>query len=193
MIGRIVTFNLLWAFFADRPQIRLAECRAATDIWLGSFIESIAGANEEIQSRGRQMLQIFGASKNKSNGPGAINGARDDDVRSFVERLAREYFFDGPDRREEPRLRITMPLILKPLDDRMRPLNYQVRAVTRDLSPNGIGLICQDPVNGKFLSFNLVSPCGAELNVIAEVLRCEAYGYYYDVGCTFVVRQDVLT
>jgi hypothetical protein len=139
------------------------------------------------------MLKIFRASKNKSNGPGASNGARGDDVRSFVERLAREYFFDGPDRRAEPRLRITMPLILEPLDDRLRPLNYQVRAVTRDLSSKGIGLVCQDPVNGKFLAFNLVSPCGAELNVIAEVLRCEAYGYYYDVGCKFVVRQDVLT
>ena len=111
------------------------------------------------------------------------------EIESFVSRLAREYFMDGPDRRVEPRLRVTLPVNLQPLDDDLNPLGYRSRAVTRDISASGIGLVCQDPVNASYLMLSLPTPAGESLEVVAKVLRCRPVGYYFDVGCQFAVDQ----
>ena len=110
------------------------------------------------------------------------------DVKSFVDRLAREYFLDGPDRRAEPRLRVTLPVNIQPLDDSLQPLGYRARAVTRDISESGIGLVCQDPVSASYLALELPTPGGDCFEVAAQVLRCRPVGYYFDVGCQFVVE-----
>lgn len=111
------------------------------------------------------------------------------EIESFVGRLAREYFLDGPDRRVEPRLRVTLPVNLQPLDDGLNPLGYRSRAVTRDISASGIGLVCQDPVNTPYLSLQLPTPTGETIDIIAEVLRCRPVGYYFDVGCQFATEE----
>lgn len=123
---------------------------------------------------------------------GTESATSTDEIRSFVSRLAREYFLDGPDRRTEPRFRVTLPVSLCLLDERFAPLGYEVRAVTRDISENGLGLVCQDPVNAKYLSLQLASPAGEHFSVIVEVLRCRPVGYYFDVGCRFVTHGDAL-
>ena len=109
-------------------------------------------------------------------------------IGEFVTQLAREYFMDGPDRRSEPRYRITLPVIVEPLNEELKPTGLRFRAVTRDISEGGIGLICQDPVSGT-LKLEISSPSGIELNVIAEVNRCESVGYYFNVGCEVVTDQ----
>ncbi len=111
------------------------------------------------------------------------------DIRSFVDLLAGAYFCDVPDRRAEPRIRITLPVYIHRLDEHFHRLEPSVRGVTRDLSRRGAGFVCQDPIGTKFVEFELLSPCGTSLNVTAEVLRCEPLGYYYDVGCKFVVSR----
>ena len=115
-----------------------------------------------------------------------------DEIRSFVSRLAREYFLDGPDRRAEARFRVTLPVSLRLLDEDFVPLRYNVRAVTRDISESGLGLVCQDPVNAKHLSLQLSSPGGEQFTVFAEVLRCRPVGYYFDVGCKFITKGGLL-
>jgi len=106
-------------------------------------------------------------------------------IESFVQQMAREYFLDVRDRRSEPRYHITVPVIAQRVGDDNDLVGPQVRAVTRDLSTGGIGLICQDPLDGKLI-IRLASPSGTELNTLAQVLRCEANGYYFDVGGKFV-------
>ena len=120
-----------------------------------------------------------------SPSPEVISSA--DEISSFVSWLAREYFLDGPDRRSEPRYRVTLPVNVRPLDDLLKPVGYQVRAVTRDISTGGIGLVCQDPVSAKHIAIQLSGPNGERIEFIVEVLRCESVGYYFDVGCKFVV------
>lgn len=115
------------------------------------------------------------------------------EVKAFVDQLAREYFLDGPDRRAEPRLRVTMPVSVAPLTEEMIPLGYRVRGVTRDISEHGIGLVCQDPVAAKYIMLKLASPQVAEIEVIAEVLRCRPVGYYFDVGCGFYYPDQQLS
>jgi hypothetical protein len=106
-------------------------------------------------------------------------------ITSFVTRMGREYFADIPDRRSEPRYRLTVPVGIQPVDDDENVVGAYVRAVTRDLSPSGIGLICQNPLNGKLI-VQLSNLDGNELCVLAQVLRCSANGFYFDVGCRFL-------
>ena len=102
-----------------------------------------------------------------------------------MQQMAREYYQDIPDRRSEPRCRVTVPVSAQPADDNNNLVGQTVRAVTRDLSVRGIGLICQDPLHGKLI-VQVECPSGTKLRVLAQVLRCKANGYYFDVGCQFL-------
>lgn len=117
-----------------------------------------------------------------------IRSANATEVKAFVDQLAREFFLDGPDRRAEPRLRVTMPVSINPLTESMESVGYRVRGVTRDISESGIGLVCQDPVAAKHIAVQLATPV-QEIEAIAEVLRCRPVGYYFDVGCRFVFPE----
>lgn len=112
-----------------------------------------------------------------------------DEIESFVQHIAREYFLDGIDRRSEPRYRLTIQVRVQPVDEYENVIGAAVRAVTRDLSVGGIGLNCQDPLNGKLI-VQLESPSGTKLRTLAEVLRCEPIGYYFDVGCRFLCEAQ---
>jgi hypothetical protein len=118
--------------------------------------------------------------------PSVMCFTSESDVKSFVDDLAREYFLDGPDRRTEPRLRVTLPVNIQPLDEGLQPLGYRARAVTRDVSECGVGLVCQDPANAGYLALQVPTPRGDFFEVVTEVLRCRPVGYYFDVGCRFV-------
>lgn len=118
---------------------------------------------------------------------------RGSDIRTFVDLLSNVYLLDGPDRRAEPRIRITLPVVIYRLDGKFRRLEYPVRAVTRDISSRGVGLVCEDPVGTQFVTFKLESPCAFNLEVVAEVLRCDPVGYYFDVGCRFLIQQEPAT
>jgi hypothetical protein len=111
------------------------------------------------------------------------------DVATFVDHLAKELFFDGPERRAETRLRITLPVVCTPLDEHFASLGYSVRAVTRDISPSGVGLMCPDPIATQYVAIRLESLQGEQLDAVAEVLRCQPLGFYYDVGGKFVTEM----
>ena len=80
------------------------------------------------------------------------------DIRAFVDLMANAYMLDGPDRRAERRIRITLPVIVQRLDEKGQPLEPALHAVTRDLSSQGIGLVCRDPVGTEFISMELATP-----------------------------------
>ena len=111
--------------------------------------------------------------------------ASTEEIGSFVQQMAREYFLDIPDRRSEPRYQVTVPVNVQRVDEDNNIGGETVRAVTRDLSVRGIGLICQDPLHGKLI-VQVECPSGTKLRVLAQVLRCKANGYYFDVGCQFL-------
>lgn len=106
------------------------------------------------------------------------NGA---EIRSFVTELAREYLLDAPDRRAEPRYQLTLPVILRPADSEFQPIGAIIRAVTRDLSAGGIGLMCQDPLSCNVI-VDFTSMAGRRLVAKAQVLRCDARGVLFRGG-----------
>jgi hypothetical protein len=121
-----------------------------------------------------------------SNSLGAIGATSGEDVKAFVEQLAREFFLDGVDRRIEPRLRVTLPVRIVPVSEDRTPQSYCLRGVTRDISESGIGLVCQDPITEPLISIQLSTPRSQEIEVFAEVIRCRPVGYYFDIGGLFV-------
>ena len=110
-------------------------------------------------------------------------------IASFVEDLARQYFADSPDRRSEPRYRMTLPVRVQPLDAQMRAVGDEFRAVTRDISAHGIGLVCQDPTAARYLMLQLETTTLEPITVAVEVLRCQPVGFYYDIGGRFVTTS----
>ena len=108
-----------------------------------------------------------------------------DEIASFVDNMAREFFVDENERRAEPRYRMTVQVRVQPIGEGGNPSSAAFLAVTRDLSVSGIGLTSQDPLNGRLI-VQLESPNGSKLRALAEVLRCRPNGYYFDVGCKFL-------
>ena len=163
--------------------------RLVRDDWVRQFVWTV-----RFMSLSEEMLTMPQPTSANFDGFGLDPGeakSSGKELRSFLDLLASVYFFDGADRRTEPRMRITLPVVIERLDENGERLEYPIRGVTRDLSHSGIGFVCQDPVGTKHVAFQLSSPCGVSIEVIAEVLRCEPIGYYYNVGCKFVSAQQV--
>ena len=116
------------------------------------------------------------------------------EVTSFVEVIAREYLLDdelreaNEEKRSEKRVNITLPVILTPLDDDFWPMDYRVHAVTRDLSTEGVGLVCNTPIAAKFISVTFQHATGESVRVIAKILRTEEVGHYFRFGCKFIAE-----
>jgi len=108
----------------------------------------------------------------------------------FVESLAREYYADGPERRSEPRYKMTIPVLAQPVDDQLEPTGDVFRAVTRDISAHGIGMLSQDPTRADFLALQLQLPSGTDTALFIKVLRCQLLGFYYNIGGLFVTGRD---
>jgi len=107
-------------------------------------------------------------------------------IAEFVEQLAGEFFYDGPDRRSNPRYEITLPVYVVPLDEKLRSLDYLIRASTRNISVSGVSLVCMDPIGSPNLAIQFKSPSGKEVTVLAEVVHSKAQGYFHQVGCKFI-------
>ena len=115
-----------------------------------------------------------------------------DQVRLFVELIETVYMFDcpqnfGTERRAVKRMNVTMPVRMTPLDNDFKPLSYEYHAITRDLSTKGVGLVTTNPVGHDFVLLTLEPYQSKSFDVIARVAHCNGYGYYFRVGCEFVI------
>ncbi len=94
------------------------------------------------------------------------------------------------ERRATPRYSIESIVDVQPLDDAFRPVGEPYRAITRDISMMGIGLLDSRPVHSKHLAVRLTRPDGKTLSLIMEVLRCRPTNTIYDIGGKFVTQPD---
>ena len=113
-------------------------------------------------------------------------------IHRFVRRVESGYMLDRPgkskdDRRSEERLNVTMPVRVTPLDNNFKPHGYQSHAVTRDVSSLGAGLVMSDPIAPNFVSLTLEPFYGEPFEVICKVAYCKDFGYYFRVGCEFLI------
>ena len=115
-----------------------------------------------------------------------------DQIRSIVSEIATVYMLNRPqnyasDRREVERINVTMPVGLVPLDNELQPSDHLHHGISRDISPNGIGLVTTSPIaQGKML-ITLEPYHRDAFKIIAEVVYCNDFGYYFQVGCKFVM------
>lgn len=113
-------------------------------------------------------------------------------IRSFVKKLETVYLLDRPgkstdERRSAERMNVTMPVLVTPLDSDFQPLSFQAKAVTRDVSSVGAGLVMSDPIAPSFALLSFEPFWGDTFEVICKVAYCKDFGYYFRVGCEFFV------
>jgi hypothetical protein len=111
-----------------------------------------------------------------------------DRVLRFVRDIgsAGHYRKERDERRRENRYALAMVVDLVPLDAGMTPCGPPQRGVTRDLSPSGIGLFAEIPLQAKFLRVLLPIHPIERVEVLVEILRCEPFGFLYNIGGRFV-------
>lgn len=110
-------------------------------------------------------------------------------VVSFVQNLIDEsHHYAGPERRQEPRRSVTLPVIVQLLDDNYRPTTPPVHTLTVNLSGGGIGFIYDTPVKANFTLIHLQSHSGQSMNLIASVRHCTRTGDKYQIGARFILK-----
>jgi hypothetical protein len=109
---------------------------------------------------------------------------------SFVERHVRDaQFYDGDERRSERRYLMVLPVTAQPVDEQYLPTGTPFAVVSRDISPKGIGLVHSEPVEHSLLALQMFI-AAEEVNLVADVQWCQAYGPFYYFGGEFVKKLE---
>ena len=101
---------------------------------------------------------------------------------AFVKRQIRDArLYNGPERRSEERHLMAVPVVVQPIDEHSNPTGAPFAAVTRDISPTGVGLVHGESVEAKLLALRMHLG-EEEVNLAVEVKWCRAFGPYHYVG-----------
>lgn len=107
---------------------------------------------------------------------------------SFVERQIRNARpYAGVERRSDRRHLMAIPVLVQPVDEQFNAVGAPFTAITRDISPIGIGLVHTEPIEQEMLALRM-SLAGEEVNLAAEVKWCRALGPFYYVGGKFLSK-----
>lgn len=107
---------------------------------------------------------------------------------SFVERQIRTaHSYAGAERRMKQRYLIAVPVTVQPLDRRLKPVGDPFPAVTRDISPTGIGVVHVEPLKPQLLALGM-EIADEQVNLVVEVLWCRGIGPFFYSGGDFIKR-----
>jgi hypothetical protein len=108
----------------------------------------------------------------------------------FVKRIAAGTEpYKGPERRSEPRWRVTMPVPVAHLDEHLCPCGPTFIAISRDISTQGMGLYHTRPIEVKsLLGVELRAPQGDTMQAVLEVVRCQLNGPAFEIGGRFMAK-----
>lgn len=106
----------------------------------------------------------------------------------WAKHLVRELTEFEQDARESKRHKITMEVIVRPVNGDGTTFGAAYRAVSTDISATGLGFLHRRPVSDKYLCVTFRTE--AELSVIIEVVRCRPVGPLFEVGGVFVRKLD---
>jgi hypothetical protein len=79
------------------------------------------------------------------------------------------------------------------LDEHFEEQGAAFEAVTRDISEDGIGLVCQQPITANHIRLRLTTPEGEEMDVLGNVRHCTADGERHHVGVSIVADWSQAT
>ena len=109
---------------------------------------------------------------------------------SFAERQVRyARLYRGDERRSELRRLMVIPALVQPVDGEYKAIGSPICGVTRDISPQGIGLFHSEPLNHNLLAIQ-ITLVGEQINIITEKLWCRIYGPFYSIGGKFITKTD---
>jgi hypothetical protein len=109
---------------------------------------------------------------------------------SFAERQIHSALpYKGLERRSDKRYLMAMPVLVQPVDEHSCSIGAPFAAMTRDISPTGIGLIHTEPIEHETLALRMTL-ADEDVRLLATVLWCKALGPFYYVGANFVSKLD---
>ncbi len=114
------------------------------------------------------------------------------EVNSLVQEIETVYLMDRPrrlgvERRAARRINVTMPVNVVPMDETNQPVSYLYYAISRDISTSGNGLVATRPIAEGNVLLTIEPYHRDAFEIAARVVYCKDFGYYYQVGCEFVV------
>lgn len=114
-----------------------------------------------------------------------------DTIASFIRRL-RQRHYHGEEKRSKSRLPIDLPLIVLPLNINFDACGEPFRAVSFDITTNGIGFIHSRRILAPFAAIEIQQVSETEpktIQAIIEIRHCEAvHTSLFEMGGVFVVR-----
>ena len=115
------------------------------------------------------------------------------DLKKFVDDLIKRLtdeglYYQGPDRRREPRHAIAIEVNVIPLDAELQAAGCDFVATTRDISSGGISLIHTESTDCPFLAVEIAIPGERPFQAAVEVLRCSPVGPYFEIAGKFVTK-----
>lgn len=93
------------------------------------------------------------------------------------------------ERRSEARQILVEPVIVQRVDRLRKPLGMPLAAVTRDLSPQGVGLIFEQPMKHNLVALQFALN-GEQVCLLVDVLWREPVGPFEYAGCQILHELD---
>jgi hypothetical protein len=84
---------------------------------------------------------------------------------------------------------MAIPVLVQPVDGQSNAVGVPFAAMTRDISPRGVGLVHMEPIEHGLLALKM-SLADEEVNLVADVEWCKALGPFYYVGTKFVSKLE---
>lgn len=114
-------------------------------------------------------------------------------IATFIRRLSvRKYA--GEEKRGRPRYQVTLPLIVQPVDAEMKPIGEPFRALTRDISTEGVGFYHTRKIDAQFAALEIENAQAGDqgkMQVLVEIRRCfPIHSALFEFGGQFVMRFD---
>jgi hypothetical protein len=116
-----------------------------------------------------------------------------DAIAAFI-RLLGHRNYHGEEKRSKPRIQVTVPLIVLPLNEATEPIGEPFRALSRDISTDGIGFLHTRRIEARLAAIEIENPQAAsdsKMQVLVEICRCHPiHSTLYEIGGKFVMRLD---
>jgi hypothetical protein len=104
----------------------------------------------------------------------------------FVKRrVAQQEAYGGPERRNELRCLLVMPVVVQAVDQNIVPIGDAQAMVISDVSASGIGMVHEHPFGHTRIIIHLSYPEDGKI-LTAEVRWSKPLGPFYHIGCELI-------
>lgn len=110
------------------------------------------------------------------------------ELSAFVESLVPMSDYGGREKRNSQRHPFISEVTIQQIDSKHQPVGTAFKAMTRNISTNGLSLISPLFVNAPFLIVVIPHPAGTSKRMLVSVRRSRPFRKYYEAGGQFVTE-----